>query len=336
MKYLITGGSGYIGSRLTELLAERDDTEQVVISDLRPPRAPYPKTTYVEMDVRDPGMRTLLETEKPDVLIHLAFVLNPMHDEKKMYDIDVNGTQNVLHAATLAGTKHLLVTSSTTAYGAWPDNPVPMSEEHPVRGMPGYAYARDKTEIDRMCQLWAARHDDRTMTIVRPCIVFGPTVDNYLIRLWTNTPFTPIIKGVDAELQFVHEDDVVDALSRLVTERKPGIFNVTGDGTIKIAEAAALAPSGEAGQVEAEPRHRFFLRVESQDAPGRAAAVNQSVGPEDQLRLVCNNRKPSPVERIGALVRGDDWAPLGTSDGVDDSGPDAEAVGSALESTQGA
>ena len=39
---------------------------------------------------------------------------------------------------------------------------------------PRYEYARDKTEIDRLCQLWAAQHPDRTMTIVRPTIVFGP------------------------------------------------------------------------------------------------------------------------------------------------------------------
>ena len=55
---------------------------------------------------------------------------------------------------------HLLVASSTTAYGAWPDNPVPIPEEHPVRGLPAYEYARDKTEIDRLCQLWAAQHPD--------------------------------------------------------------------------------------------------------------------------------------------------------------------------------
>ena len=44
-----------------------------------------------------------------------------------MYDIDVNGTQNVLEAASAAGVEHLLVASSTTAYGAFPDNPVPLT-----------------------------------------------------------------------------------------------------------------------------------------------------------------------------------------------------------------
>ena len=241
MRYLITGGSGYIGSRLVELLAAREDTERIVILDLKPPAVPWPKSTYVEMDIRDRRMHALLQAEEPDALVHLAFVLNPIHDEYAMYDIDVNGTQNVLDAAAGAGVGHLLVASSTTAYGAWPDNPVPLREEDPVRGMPRYEYARDKTEIDRMCQLWAARHPERAMTIVRPCIVFGPNVENFIIHFWERAPFIPLIDGIDAELQYVHEEDVVEALSRLLLGRVEGIFNLTGDGTIRLSEGAALA-----------------------------------------------------------------------------------------------
>jgi UDP-glucose 4-epimerase len=240
MRYLITGGSGYIGSRLVELLADREDTEQIVITDLRAPSVSRPKTSFVRMDIRDRGMQGLLETEQPDALVHLAFVLNPMRDEQTMYDIDVNGTDNVLQAASRAGTKQLLVASSTTAYGAWPDNPVPLTEDSPVRGMPAYEYARDKTEIDRMCQLWSGRHSDRIMTIVRPCIVFGPNVDNYIIRFFVNAPFIPLIDGVDMEFQYVHEDDVIDALTRLLVDRRAGIFNLTGNGTLNLSQAAAI------------------------------------------------------------------------------------------------
>jgi UDP-glucose 4-epimerase len=79
----------------------------------------------------------------------------------------------------------VLVTSSAAAYGAFPDNPVPLTEDDPVHGVSAFSYARDKTEADRPCQLWAASYTHRTMTIVRPCVVFGPNVDNYLVRLWT-------------------------------------------------------------------------------------------------------------------------------------------------------
>jgi UDP-glucose 4-epimerase len=240
MKYLITGGSGYIGSRLTDLLVERDDTE-VVNVDIRPPAVPRSRTRFIKKDVRDRGMRELFERERPDAVVHLAFVLNPIRDEHAMYDIDVNGTFNVLEAASAAGVQQLLVASSTTAYGAFPDNPVPLTEEHPVRGLPAYEYARDKTEIDRLCQLWAAQHPDRTMTIVRPTIVFGPNVDNYIVRFWLTSPFFPLLDGNDPDWQFVHEEDVVYAISRLLAEGRGGIFNLTADGTIRLSEAARIA-----------------------------------------------------------------------------------------------
>ena len=67
--------------------------------------------------------------------MHLAFILNPSHDEELMYDVDVNGTHNVLEAAAEAGIGQVLVTSSTVAYGAFPDNPVPLTEDDPVRGV---------------------------------------------------------------------------------------------------------------------------------------------------------------------------------------------------------
>ena len=174
-----------------ELLSRREGTERIVICDLAQPAAYRPKTEVERVDVRDrDAVRAVLERSGADALIHLTFILNPAHDEHFMYDVDVNGA-SVLEAAAAAGASQLLVASSSTAYGAFPDNPVPLTEGDPVRGVSAFAYARDKTESDRLCQLWAAAHPDRVMTIVRPCIVFGPSVDNYLVRLWTKAPFSP-------------------------------------------------------------------------------------------------------------------------------------------------
>jgi UDP-glucose 4-epimerase len=241
MRYVITGGSGYIGSRLVERLVESDDTDRIVIADIRPPRSFRPNVEFLKLDVRDgAAVRQLLERERPDVMVHLAFVLNPMHDENAMYEIDVGGTQNVLEAASATGVGQMLVTSSATAYGAFPDNPVPIDEDQPVRGVPDFEYARDKTESDRLCQLWALRHPDRVMTIVRPCIVFGPNVDNYIVRAWTKQPFFADIGGSDQQVQFVHEDDVVSALVGLLEGRHAGPYNLAGDGTMTWGECADL------------------------------------------------------------------------------------------------
>jgi len=192
------------------------------------------------MDIRNRAIHELLGVEEPDVLIHLAFVLNPVHDEQTMYDIDVNGTQNVLEAASAAGVGHVLVTSSTTAYGAFADNPVPLTEEDTVRGAPDFSYARDKAESDRLCQLWALQHPERVMTIVRPCIVFGPDVDNYIVRLWLKQPFRADLGMGDPPLQFVHVDDVAEALIALLEGRHAGAYNVAGDGLMTNRECAEL------------------------------------------------------------------------------------------------
>jgi UDP-glucose 4-epimerase len=243
MKYVITGGSGYIGSRLVEFLANRDDTERIAIADVKPPPIPHARTEFHRTDVRDrAALQALLERIEPDALVHLAFVLNPIRDEETMYDIDVNGTFNALDAAARTGTQHVLVTSSTTAYGAWPDNPEPISEDWILRGQPDFAYARHKTEVDRLCQLWAADHPERTMTIVRPCIVLGPNVDNYIVRGWDNSPFLPRFRGEpDQHVQFVHEDDLAEAISSLLVGRHAGAFNVTGDGLMTWQETAEVA-----------------------------------------------------------------------------------------------
>jgi len=244
MRYVITGGAGYIGSRLVDFLSRRQDTEKIVICDVASPRSYVPKSEFERVDVRDrDGVQATLERAKPDALVHLAYILNPSHDEALMYDVDVNGTHNVLEAAGGAGTQQVLVTSSGVAYGAFPDNPVPLTEEDPVRGVAAFSYARDKTESDRICQLWAAKYPDRTMTIVRPCIVFGPNVNNYLVRLWTKQPFAADPGTLDNDIQFAHEDDVVEAITALLVGRHGGAFNVAGDGVMTSRECAEMIGS---------------------------------------------------------------------------------------------
>ena len=300
MRYLITGGSGYIGSRLVGHLSGRPDTEAIVVADVRPPATFRPKTTFAALDVRDKrAVRELFARERPDCVVHLAFLLNPIHDEAAMYDVDVNGTQNVLEAASASGVQQMLVTSSTTAYGAFPDNPVPLTEEDPVRGAPDFSYARDKAESDRLCQLWALEHPERVMTIVRPCIVFGPDVDNYIVRLWLKQPFRADFGMGDPPLQFVHVDDVASALILLLDGRHAGAFNVAADGYISVVEAADAI-----GLKARRVPYRLFKRF--------AAALwrtRASEAPAGQLEFVIHPWVASSEK----LKKATGWAPRWTS-----------------------
>jgi UDP-glucose 4-epimerase len=80
------------------------------------------------------------------------------------------------------------------------------------------------------------------MTIVRPCIVFGPNVNNYISRFYENAPFGLRFRGEpDRNVQYIHEDDLAEAISGLLTGRHAGAFNATGDGVLTWQECAELA-----------------------------------------------------------------------------------------------
>ena len=126
-----------------------------------------------------------------------------------------------------------------------------------MRGLPRFEYARDKTETDRLCQLWAASTRTATMTIVRPTIVFGPERRQLHRPVLDQRSRSSADGGtIDRTSQFVHEDDVVEAISGLLLDRHGGTFNLTGDGMMTNRECAELI----AGR-SARCRCRLYRRI---------------------------------------------------------------------------
>lgn len=242
LRYLITGGSGYLGSRLVEQLASRKNTEAVVNLDVAVPEFRPAQTTYRQIDVRDAAaVATAVAEERPDVLVHAAFVLDPTRDEPEMYEVNVNGTFNVLSAASAHGVPRVCVTTATMAYGPWPGNPVPIDESQPVHGHAHYTYARHAAEADRIAQLWGTLHTQRVMSIVRPCTIFGPGADNHLVRMWDSQAFFPDFGTGDQPTQFIHIDDAVTGYLALIDAALSGPFNLTPDGEITWHQCAGIA-----------------------------------------------------------------------------------------------
>lgn len=236
----VTGAAGYLGTGLVRSLVQDRQWDTVIGIDLKRPLGSPGKLVHFSLDIRDSGMTDLLISEKVEHLIHLAFVVSPMRNQDEMRDINVGGMRNVLEAARKARVKHLVVTSSATAYGAWKDNPEWLTEDHPLHGNPGYQYAAEKAEIDLMCREFGKENPDITVTVLRPCIVFGPGVDNYISRMLC-LPVLPVVDGENPRMQLVHEEDVVECLRLVLAKKTAGAFNVAGRGVMRWREIVLAA-----------------------------------------------------------------------------------------------
>ncbi|MEZ6121761.1 MAG: NAD-dependent epimerase/dehydratase family protein [Planctomycetaceae bacterium] len=235
----ITGSSGYIGTRLTEAFQQRGC--RVLGIDVRPSTAATVPDEFIQADIRDGSLHDAIGQFRPDTIIHSAFVVKPIRDVTDMADINRRGTENILSIVEQLQPRRFLFLSSATAYGAWPDNPVPMSETWPLRARSEYQYAADKTELDKSVAEFAVRNPDVCVSWVRPAIVGGPGMDNYLYRFIFTMPMLARLDGFDNPLQFVHEDDVISAMLKILEAGGRGAYNLGPPNWTLTSEIASLS-----------------------------------------------------------------------------------------------
>ncbi|MDA8188237.1 MAG: SDR family oxidoreductase [Dehalococcoidales bacterium] len=238
MKVAITGVSGYLGSLLLDRFEQIPEIESITGIDLKPPRQESQKLSFHSLDINGPITRVLAD-ERVDTLLHLAWVFDPIHDEKATRRVDIDGTKNVLQACDEVGVKKIIFTSSTTSYGVHPDNGKLSTENTPRRGHPAFQYSRDKAEAEALFEEYQASHPDTCVSIPRICILAGPHTDNYLSR-YVSRSIVFIVQGQDPPFQFIHEDDAVDVLVKLLLGNHPGAFNIAGEGTIHLGDLGRL------------------------------------------------------------------------------------------------
>jgi UDP-glucose 4-epimerase len=236
-RVLITGSSGYFGCKLVEYLAEKPHIEELVGVDVSPPAKRNDKLAFYQRDVRSLS-DDIMKSHSVDTVIHAAWVLPPIHDKAKMEDININGTKAVLESVLKAGVGQLLYTSSTTAYGFHPDNDNPLTESSPLRGNDDFTYSKCKRLVDKLVQDFAQEHQHVAVTIVRPCFVVGPGFNNPLANHLRKR--IVLMPSPRSPLQFVHEDDLVEAMYQLLILRKAGIYNIAGDGVISADEMVKI------------------------------------------------------------------------------------------------
>lgn len=242
-KIALTGAAGYLGRKLLTLLDHHPDVEKVLCIDRQnlPAEIISERIVYHRADICAPGLEQTLKEHAIDTVIHLAFIFNPIRDVRKMHAVNVGGTQNLLRAAAQSGAAHFILASSTSAFGAYADNPALLTESDPLRRHTGYTYAEDKYDVEMMARAFMAEQENMSLAVVRPCIIYGPGVDNYLSRFVLNWPFLFQVGQARPLMQFVHEDDVALAFMRVVEKGIAGTFHVAGDGFISTTEIAALA-----------------------------------------------------------------------------------------------
>jgi nucleoside-diphosphate-sugar epimerase len=257
----ITGPTGTFGFGLVPLL--QDDARIArMVGIARRPFDPgehgWTKMTYRQGDVRDPEA---LEQAfaGADVVVHLAFLITGTASRDTIRAINVEGTLNAFRAAAAAGVKRFVYASSVAAYGFHKDNPVPMTEDWPVRPAAHLFYAQEKAEIEGLLADEAAAEPELGLYLLRPPVVLGPhaaggkqlpgplaPVGRRLGRLVRGSPVPLPVLAPRLQMQFIHEDDVGQAfLLCIVAAGPPGAYNITGDGVLTGADVArevGLAP----------------------------------------------------------------------------------------------
>lgn len=165
MRWLITGGAGFLGINLVRYLLDKGET--VVSFDREPFDYPErPRITEIRGDIRDrAAMRRACEGI--DLVCHAAAAL-PLYSPEEIHTIDIDGTRTVLEAAREAKCKRVVHVSSTAVYGV-PDHH-PLVESDQMHGVGPYGIA--KVEAEHVCE--AARKAGQIVPILRPKSFVGP------------------------------------------------------------------------------------------------------------------------------------------------------------------
>lgn len=280
MRIVVTGASGNVGYGVLKALAKAAPTAEVVGVCRRPPPAAgrYEGVVWHAVDLSEPSAASDLAPAMrgADVVIHLALAIRPVTDRDYLYRANVLGTRAVLDAMTDAGVTRLVYASSLGVYAPHPTGPV--SEEWSTAGQPQSTYSRHKVMVEHLLDDYESRHPDVAVARFRPTVVVqreaaseiaslyvGPLIPRAAFDLLRRgrLPVIPLPRGL--ALQFVHADDVGDAVVRLMQQRARGSFNVAGD----VLDSAALA-----GLVGARP------------VPVNARLMRWAVGTLSRFRVV--------------------------------------------------
>ena len=234
MRITVTGGAGFIGSHLVDRLIEDGHTVQV-IDNLYTGNKEFvhSKAQFVELDIRDQNLYSVLEEFRPDYIFHEAAqteVSTSMSDPMLDCDINLMGLINLLNAAVKLDVKKFLMPSSAAVYGNL--DTLPLNEE--MIGNPSSFYGLTKLTTEHYLRIY---HESFGLPYIcyRYSNVFGPRQGNGgeggVISIFAKAIVqgSPIIIYGDGKQtrDFIYVDDVVEANILGMQHQVTGIYNVS-------------------------------------------------------------------------------------------------------------
>jgi UDP-glucose 4-epimerase len=232
-KVLITGVAGPAGRALATRLAGRVEVCGVDVAEWRGVRSGI---RVHRVDLRKRKFEDVVRTERPDAVVHMGFVRHFEQGERVRHDVNVRGTKQLLDHCVKYGVEQVVVVSSSAVYGAFAENPYGIDEDFPLSASRSYPEIRDQVEVDTLASAFIWQHADVRTAVLRPVNMLGPTSQS-MMASYLRMPRVPTVLGFDPMVQFIAEEDLVEALVLALRCRLQGVFNVEGSGQVPLRTA---------------------------------------------------------------------------------------------------
>jgi UDP-glucose 4-epimerase len=244
-RFLVTGGSGFIGSHVVDALVQ-EGVEEIGVFDAQPREQNLEAALgsglvrLVKGDITDPeAVRRAVEGAKG--VFHLAVLplAGCLEDPRLCLDVNVAGTFNVLEAAQQAGVEKVVFSSASSVYG---DTPETMDESHPLdaRTMYGATKIAGEYFLRAFEDMYGLEY-----VVLRYMNIYGPRqagglVASVLRRILAGEP--PTISGDGSQsFDFLHVVDVARAnVAAMASDVSGQAFNVGSGGEVTVKEVVEL------------------------------------------------------------------------------------------------
>lgn len=258
---LVAGVSRYLGGRFARILTADPAVSQVIGVDVVPPPHDIGDADFVRADIRNPVIAKVIARANVDTVVHMNVIATPTSagGRVSMKEINVIGTMQLLAACQKApSVRRLVVKSTAGVYGSSSRDPALFTEDTGAKALPRSGWGKDSVEVEGYVRGFSRRRPDVDVVTLRLANFIGPGVRTALTDYFS-LPVIPTVMGFDARLQFIHEDDGLEALRLATVGPATGTINVAGDGVILLSQAARMAGrptvgippvlSGAAGQL---------------------------------------------------------------------------------------